>query len=75
MVIPWQIGVVLIDLAVIQVFESGKLDLQHFYFTGDDYSFRFDPEAKSMFIGLLREQFNSGVKYRGHLLKWDTVIQ
>ena len=65
----------LIDLTVMQAFESGQLDVPHFYFTGDDYMFRFDPEAKVRFIGLLRDQFNSGVKYKGRVLKWDTVIQ
>ena len=27
------------------------------------------------FIGALRERFNSGVRYKGRILKWDTVIQ
>ena len=45
-----------------------------FYVTGDDYRFRFDAEAKERFIGLIRERFNSGVKCRGRVLKWDTVI-
>jgi CRISPR-associated protein Cas1 len=63
------------DVAVIQAFESEVLDLPDFYFTGDDYRYRFEPEAKQRFIGLLREQFNSGVRYRGRELKWDTVIE
>jgi hypothetical protein len=57
-----------------QAFESGTLDLPHFHFTGDDYRFRFDVEAKTQFLNLLREQFNSGVDYTGRRLKWDTVI-
>ncbi len=65
----------LIDLTVMQAFESGVLDVPHFYFTGDDYRYRFDAEAKTRFIGLLREQFNSGANYNGHILKWDTIIQ
>lgn len=58
-----------------QVFESGALDVPHFYFTGDDYRYRFDITAKKRFLELLRERFNSGVAYKGRVLKWDTVIQ
>jgi CRISPR-associated protein Cas1 len=65
----------LIDLTVMQAFESGSLDVPNFYFTGDDYRYRFDVEAKTRFLNLLREQFNSGVKYNGRVLKWDTVIE
>jgi CRISPR-associated protein Cas1 len=64
----------LVDLSVIEAFESGVLDLKDFYFTGDDYRYRFEPDAKGRFIEVLREQFNSGVKYKGLVLKWDTVI-
>jgi hypothetical protein len=56
-------------------FESGLLDLPDFFFTGDDYRYRFDPEAKQRFLELLRERFNSGVRYRGRTSKWDTVIE
>jgi CRISPR-associated protein Cas1 len=63
------------DMAVIEAFESGLLDLPDFYFTGDDYRYRFDPEAKQRFLDLLRERFNSGVKYKGRAFKWDTVIE
>jgi len=65
----------LIDLTVMQAFESRTLDLTHFYFTGDDYRYRFDVAAKTRFLNLLREQFNSGVIRKEHVLKWDTVIQ
>ena len=63
------------DVTVMEAFESGVLDLPDFYFTGDDYRYRFDPEAKERFLGLLRERFNSAVKYKGRALKWDTVIE
>jgi CRISPR-associated protein Cas1 len=63
------------DVIVMEAFESRVLDLPDFYFTGDEYRYRFEPEAKQRFIGLLREQFNSGVKYKGRVLKWDTVIK
>jgi hypothetical protein len=32
----------LAGLSVIQAFESSTLDLHDFYFTGDDYRYRFD---------------------------------
>ncbi len=35
------------DVAVMEAFESGVLDLPDFYFTGDDYRYRFEPEAKT----------------------------
>jgi CRISPR-associated protein Cas1 len=62
------------DVAVMEAFESGALDLPDFYFTGDDYRYRFEPEAKQRFLDLLRERFNSGVRYRWLVLKWDTII-
>ncbi len=65
----------LADVSVIQAFESGVLDLPDFNFTGDDYRYRFEPEAKHRFIGILRERFNSGVHYNGRVLKWDTIIE
>ena len=63
------------DVAVMETFESGVLDLPDFYFTGDDYRYRLEPEAKQRFMNLLRERFNSGVNYKGRALKWDTVIE
>jgi len=63
------------DVVVMEAFESGVLDLPHFYFTGDDYRYRFDPEAKQRFLDLLREQFNSTIRYGERALKWDTVIE
>lgn len=59
----------LVDLSVIQAFESRMLELRDFYFTGDDYRYRFEPEVKRRFIQVLREQFNSGVRYKGRVLK------
>jgi CRISPR-associated protein Cas1 len=49
--------------------------LHDFYFTGDDYRYRFEAEAKQRFIELLRERFNAGVAYKGQVLKWDTAIE
>jgi CRISPR-associated protein Cas1 len=65
----------LVDLTVLQAFESRVLDLGTFHFKFDDYRFRFNPEAKERFIGLLKERFNSGVRYGGQRLKWDTIIE
>jgi len=63
------------DVAVMDAFESGVLDLPDFYFTGDDYRYRFEPEARQRFLDLLRERFNSAVRYKGRAFKWDTVIE
>jgi CRISPR-associated protein Cas1 len=65
----------LADISVIEAFESETLRLSDFYFTGDDYRYRFEPEARQRFIDLTRERFNSGAYYRGRVLKWDTVIE
>jgi CRISPR-associated protein Cas1 len=65
----------LVDLSVIQAFESKTLELHDFYFTGDDYRYRFEVDAKQRFIEGLRDRFNSGVSYKRRILKWDTVIQ
>jgi CRISPR-associated protein Cas1 len=63
------------DVAVMEAFESGVLDLPDFYFTGNDYRYRFQPEAKQRLLDLLREQFNSGTVYGKRVLKWDTLIE
>jgi len=41
---------------------------------GDDYRYHIDVEAKHRFLELLKERFNSGVRYKGKHWKWDTVI-
>ncbi len=63
------------DISVIEAFESETLKLSDFYFTGDDYRYRFEPDARQRFIGLIRERFNSGASYKGRVMKWDTVIE
>jgi CRISPR-associated protein Cas1 len=65
----------LADVTVMDAFESRALDLPDFYFTGDDYRYRFEPEAKERFLHLLRDRFNSRVSYKSRTLKWDTVIE
>jgi CRISPR-associated protein Cas1 len=63
------------DVVVMEAFESEVLDLPDFYFTGDDYRYRFEVEAKLRFLDLLRERFNLGVKYNNRKLRWDTVVE
>ena len=65
----------LIDLTVMKAFESEKLACHDFYINDDYYRYYFDNDAKHIFRELLREEFNSGVRYKGRILKWDTVIQ
>jgi CRISPR-associated protein Cas1 len=65
----------LVDLAVIQSFETGRLDTGSFYFAEQDYSYHFELEAKGQFLDALREQFRSRVQYRGKPMRWDTVIR
>jgi hypothetical protein len=57
------------DAAVVEAFESGVLDLPDSCFTGDDYRYRFEPEAKQLFLELLPGRFNSGVTYKGRSFK------
>jgi CRISPR-associated protein Cas1 len=65
----------LADISFIRAVESGVLDVPDFYFTGDDYRYHFNVEAKQRFIDIIRESFNVGTKYSGRTLKWDTVIE
>jgi len=65
----------LIDLCVIQAFETGSLGLADFAFTKDNYEYRLEWEGKTRLRQLLTETFNSRVRYGGQVLKWDTVIE
>jgi CRISPR-associated protein Cas1 len=62
------------DLCVIEGFERGILDKEDFYFTFADLRYRFNEEPKLRFVDLIRERFNSTVRYKGRMLRWDTVI-
>src|SRR2546427_2567823 len=64
----------LCDVTVLEAVESRTLDLKDFYFTGDDYRYRIEVNAKRRFLGLLRKSFNSGVRYGKGNYMWDTVI-
>ena len=39
-----------------------------------DYRYRIFTDSKGKLLDALREQFNSGVKYKGLKIKWDTLI-
>jgi CRISPR-associated protein Cas1 len=65
----------LVDLAVIQSFETGRLDTDSFYFAEQDYSYHFQLDAKGRFLDALREQFHSRVQYKTKPMRWDTVIR
>lgn len=65
----------LADICVIQAFESGKLGPSDFAFTRNDYLYRIGWDGKMRLLDHLREAFNSGVNYKGRVLKWDTVIE
>jgi CRISPR-associated protein Cas1 len=69
---PWRW---LVDFCVIAAFESQKLSPHDFAWTKDDYLYRLEWEGKMRLLDLLRVRFNSGVNYKGRVLKWDTVIE
>jgi len=62
------------DIATIQAFESGLLDMKDFYFMGDDYRYHFEADAKRRFLQLLKDRFNSPTQYKGKMWQWDTII-
>jgi CRISPR-associated protein Cas1 len=65
----------LADLVVIQAFESGALGLSDFAFTRDDYKYRILWDGRVRLRDILIGIFNSGVHYKGRILKWDTVVE
>ena len=65
----------IVDVTIIEGFESGALDLPDFYFTGDDYRYRIENDARRRLLDLLRARFNLGVRYNNRSLRWDTVIE
>ena len=65
----------LIDITAIEMFETSKLNLSDFAFTKDDYHYRIETEGRRRLLDSLRDTFNSGVNYKGKILKWDTVIE
>jgi len=62
------------DVTTIEAFESGTLDMKDFYFTGDDYSYKIEVNARKRFLEMLKTKFNTGAQYNGKTCKWDTVI-
>ena len=63
------------DMAVVDAFESGRVDLPDFYFTGDDCRYCFETQGKRRFLDLLRRRFNSGTRCNGRILTWNTIIE
>lgn len=58
-----------------QTKESLVYDLQEpFRWLGDDYRYHIEIDAKRRFLELLKDRFNLGLKYKGKIWKWDTVI-
>jgi CRISPR-associated protein Cas1 len=65
----------LIDTTVVKAFETDALNPSHFAYERDDYLYRIQPDGTKRLLDLLREQFNSGIVYKGQRMKWDTVIE
>ena len=65
----------LVDLCVIQAFQDSALNVSDFAWDRDDYRYRIETEGRRRFLSILRETFNSGIRYGGQVLKWDTVIE
>jgi len=63
------------DIAMIEAFESGALDLPDFYFTGEDYRYRLDVDVRRRFLEILCQRFNSGGRFHDRTLKWETIIE
>jgi CRISPR-associated protein Cas1 len=64
----------LVDYTVLRMVLSRTFSWDDFYFTGGDYRLRIKPPLLDRYAELLREQFNSGVMYRGKRFLWDTLI-
>jgi CRISPR-associated protein Cas1 len=65
----------LVDLTVMQVFESRLLGADDFAWDRDGGLFRIQEDGRRQLLDLLRKRFNSGVAYKGQRMKWDTVIE
>jgi CRISPR-associated protein Cas1 len=64
----------IVDYVVLRMVLSRVLSWDDFYFTGGDYRLTIKPPLLDRYADLLREQFNSGVRYGGKRIMWDTVI-
>lgn len=51
----------LVDLTVMHMFLAKQLGIGDFYFTGDDYTYRFMPDPKVRFLRQLRLQFTNDI--------------
>lgn len=64
----------LVDYTVLRMVLSRMFTWDDFYFTAGDYRLRIKPSLLDRCAELLREQFNSGVRYGGKRVTWDTLI-
>ncbi|MCW4031934.1 MAG: hypothetical protein NWF08_00895 [Candidatus Bathyarchaeota archaeon] len=53
---------------------SKRLDIDAFYFTGDDYRYKIAPDSKKKFMNLITDKINSSTDYKNKRYKWDTLI-
>lgn len=61
-------------MTVLEMFTNNQLGLRDFYFTGDNYIYRFEHDAKLRFIQALAERFKKPVQTGGQACSWSTVI-
>jgi len=64
----------IVDYTVLRMVLSGAFSWDDFFFASDGYRLRIKPPLLDRYADLLREQFNSGVMYRGRRVFWDTLI-
>jgi CRISPR-associated protein Cas1 len=64
----------LVDYTVLRMVLSRTFTWDDFYFTGGDYRLRIKPPLLDRYAEMLREQFNSGIRYGGKHVSWDTLI-
>jgi CRISPR-associated protein Cas1 len=65
----------LVDLTVLETFESERLTLTDFNYNPHDFEYHIQWEGVQKLLDMLRRNFNAGVNYNGERLKWDTVIE
>jgi len=63
-----------VDYTVLRMVLSRTFSWDDFYFTGGDYRLRIKPPLLDRYADLRREQFDSGVRYGGKRIMWDTVF-
>jgi len=64
----------LVDYVVLKMVLSRTFSWNDFYFTSHNFQLRIKPLLLDRYLGLLHDEFNSGVLYDGDRLQWDTLI-